>query len=40
LFAFLLVAACKLFIWDGAKPLVFDQTDILSIGVASGKSDK
>jgi uncharacterized membrane protein YfcA len=25
-FAFLLVAACKLFIWDGAKPLVFDQT--------------
>lgn len=39
-FAFLLVAACKLFIWDGAKPLVFDRTDIVNMGVASGKSDK
>ncbi|MGA0394425.1 MAG: TSUP family transporter [Rhodospirillales bacterium] len=38
MYAFLIIAACKLFVWDGAKPLIADRTNVFNFNTASGKT--
>jgi uncharacterized membrane protein YfcA len=37
---FLVIAACKLFVWDGAKPLVYDHNKFFNFQTAAGKNKK